>query len=106
MDGVNVFTALNMFNANLCQKMATVKLSMSNTSQWIVTEQLMKKLLKEKKQLKNVNKHQLSAKMLFPLQSASLTDRLTCAHNKPCQSTEQQLICLCLRLDITDLDQY
>lgn len=53
MDGVNVFTALNMFNANLCQKMVTVKLSMSNTNQWIVTVHLMKKLLKEKKLLKN-----------------------------------------------------
>lgn len=62
-----------------------------------------KKTVKECQQTSTVGQNVL---MIFPLQSASLTDRLTCAHNKPCQSTEQQLICLCLRLDITDLDQY
>lgn len=40
--------------------------------------------------------------IIFPLQPVPLTDW---PHNKPCQSTEQQLICLYLRFDITDLEQ-
>lgn len=62
------------------------------------------KITKRKKTVKESTVGQ-NVLMIFPLQSVSLTDRLTCAHNKPCQSTEQQLICLCLRFDITDLDQ-